>query len=86
MSDDEILKLLSGALDQVAPGWADEIGELGPRVKLGDLSLDSVALIEMIGALEEELGVSFPEEELARAEEVGDVVALVRTATADASA
>ncbi|MCB9788999.1 MAG: acyl carrier protein [Deltaproteobacteria bacterium] len=80
MNDSEILTLMTQALDSVAPGWSKEVRELRMDLKMRDLSIDSVATMEMVGYVEEELGVTFPDEDLARVNKVGDLAALIREA------
>lgn len=54
-----------------------EFGELKIGDKISDLGLDSVAMLEVIGFLEEELGVHLPDEKLARVETLQDLSDLV---------
>jgi len=41
--------------------------------KISDLGLDSVAMLEVIGYLEEELGIHLPDEKLARVQTLQDL-------------
>ena len=81
MNDDTILTLVKSALDSVAPDWNKDITELNLDVKMRDLAIDSVSTMEMVGYLEEELGVTFPDEDLAQVNKLGDLVGLVRSAS-----
>jgi acyl carrier protein len=49
---------------------------------ISSLGLDSVAVIELVGYLEEKLHIRIPDEELARAQTVGDLDELVKRLTA----
>ena len=50
---------------------------------ISDLGLDSIAVIELVGYLEEKLHIRIPDEELAGVLTLGDLDALVRRFTAD---
>lgn len=81
MNDADILNLVSAALDSVAPGWNKDLkGEVDMSVKMKDLSIDSVSTMEMVGYIEEELGVTFPDEDLAQVNKLGDLAGLIRGA------
>ena len=74
-SDDEIIQLFKAAVYEVDQ---KTLGSLTPDTEIAQLGLDSVATMEVIGALEEKLAVRFPDEELATLKSVGDLTALVR--------
>lgn len=59
MSDvyDRLIKLL-------ADGFGLEATELSPDNKLGDLEMDSIALVELTVAVEEEFGVALTNDEV----------------------
>ncbi len=80
MNDSEIITLLTQALNSVAPGWSKDVKELRMDLKMRDLSIDSVATMEMVGFVEEEIGVTFPDEDLARVSKIGDLATLIREA------
>jgi acyl carrier protein len=79
VNDENILTLVKSALDSVAPDWNKDITELNLDVKMRDLAIDSVSTMEMVGYLEDELGVTFPDEDLAQVNKLGDLVGLVRS-------
>ncbi len=55
------------------------IADLPPSAQLvGDVGLDSFAMVELTFLLEELLGVKFPDEELRRLQTLGDLRAAVR--------
>lgn len=74
-SDEDIIKLFKAAVFEVDQ---KKLGEVTPSTEIAQLGLDSVATMEVIGALEEKLSVRFPDEELATLKSVGDLTALVR--------
>lgn len=78
-SDEEIIQLFKAAVYEVDQ---KKLGEVTLETEIAKLGLDSVATMEVIGALEEKLVVRFPDEELATLKSVGDLTALVRRAGA----
>lgn len=74
-SDREIIELFKSAVYEVDHKKLDDIG---PGTQLAQLGLDSVATMEVIGALEEKLNLQFPDEDLATLKSIGDLTALVR--------
>ncbi len=80
MNDDRILALVTAALDSVAPGWNKNDEPLDMTLKMKDLSIDSVSTMEMVGYIEEELGVTFPDEDLAQVNRLEDLAGLIRNA------
>jgi acyl carrier protein len=74
-SDDEIIQLFKAAVYEVDQ---KQLGSVTPETQIANLGLDSVATMEVIGALEEKLSVRFPDEDLATLKSVGDLTALVR--------
>ena len=80
MNDDRILQLVTSALDSVAPGWNKDDKPLDMSLKMKDLSIDSVSTMEMVGYIEEELGVTFPDEDLAQVNRLEDLAGLIRNA------
>lgn len=74
-TEDEIITLFKAAVYEVDN---KTLGDLSSDTEIADLGLDSVATMEVIGALEEKLSVRFPDEELATLKSVGDLTALVR--------
>lgn len=77
MSNTEILSLIKRAVDEVAPG---KVGEITPdtlKTTIRELGIDSVASMEMVSVVEEAIGVTFPDDELAGINTLGDLVTLV---------
>ena len=78
MTDPEILTIVRAALNEVVPGREEEFKTLELKVKIRDLGIDSVATMEMVGCIEEELDVTFPDEDLSRIANFNDLAALMR--------
>lgn len=74
-NDEEIITLFKAAVFEVDQ---KQLGSVTTDTEIAQLGLDSVATMEVIGALEEKLSVRFPDEELATLKSVGDLTALVR--------
>jgi acyl carrier protein len=80
MNDDRILQLVTAALNSVAPGWNKNDEPLDMSLKMKELSIDSVSTMEMVGYIEEEMGVTFPDEDLAQVNRLEDLAGLIRNA------
>ena len=80
MNENEINALVVAALDDVAPGKSAKLGDTGLDVKIRDLSIDSVASMEMVGFIEDKLGTTFPDEDLAAVNKLSDLADLIRSA------
>ena len=57
---------------------------LQPSAKISSLGIDSVAMLEVIGYLEEELEIHLSDEQLADIETVGDLTDVISRASAAA--
>lgn len=82
MTDDQIIELIQNALCQAAPKKAADFANLTMDKKLDSLGLDSIAVMEMVGFVEEHLDVTFNDEELTDIEHISDLANLIRTQTA----
>ena len=78
MNDQQTFKMILAAIDEVAPGHA--VHAKGMDTTIHDLEIDSVATMELVSSLEESVGSSIPDEELARVRRIGDLATLVATA------
>ena len=58
-----------------------EAEQLREEATFGELSVDSLALVEYCMALEDALGISLPEDEVAKTSDVGSFVDLVTSKT-----
>lgn len=74
-TDKEIITMFRAAVFEVDQ---KEIGEIVLSTEIAQLGLDSVATMEVIGALEEKLELRFPDEDLATLKSISDLTALVR--------
>ncbi len=79
MSDIETIELIKTALTKVEPKKAARFAELSLDTGLDELGLDSLAMMEMLGFIEDHLGTTFDDDEIARAESIADLVSLVKT-------
>jgi acyl carrier protein len=77
MTDDEVVALVREALFEVAPTRKAEFADVRAETKIDDLALDSIALMEMIGVVEDRVQTTFDEKDLARVQRVADLVRLV---------
>ena len=78
MTDDQIIELIRNALCQAAPKKAADFANLSLDQKLDSLGLDSIAIMEMVGFVEEHLDVTFDDEELTDVEHISDLANLIR--------
>ena len=81
MDDQQIMTLLTDALDSVAPGRSAKLREGGLSLTIRELGIDSVATMEMVGAVEEKIDVTFPDEDLAGINSLQDLANLIRRST-----
>jgi acyl carrier protein len=66
------------ALEVLAEVSEREVAELEPELDLvADLEIDSPKALQLLVLLEERLGIEIPDEDAARLEKVGDVIAYV---------
>ena len=72
----DILILISEAIEFVTSTQVTLAPESLDR-GMADIGLDSVTSLEVIGRIEDRLGVDFPEDRLARVRTVRDLVALI---------
>lgn len=81
--DEELIALLSRAALEVA---GRRLEGLDMDTHLADSGIDSVGVLEMVGYVEDALGLRFPDDEIARLATVRDVAALIaRTRAAEAA-
>jgi acyl carrier protein len=78
MTDPQILDLIRAALFEVAPTRKEEFDEVGLDTKIDDLALDSIALMEMVGYVEDRLETTFEEDQLAKVTSLQDLATLIR--------
>jgi acyl carrier protein len=79
MTDPEILHLIRDSLAAVAPSRVADFKNIALETTIESLALDSIATMEMVGAIEDKIGATFPDEALAKVQKVGDLATLVRS-------
>lgn len=75
MSNVDVIGLFGQAALEV---HGRELGILDAATEISTLGLDSVAVMEMTGCLEEKLKIRIPDEELAEVETLGELDTLIR--------
>jgi acyl carrier protein len=75
MSNVDVIGLFKQAALEV---HGRELGALDAATEISTLGLDSVAVMEMTGSLEEKLKIRIPDEELAEVETLGELDTLIR--------
>lgn len=75
MSDVDVIGLFKQAALEI---HGRELGALEATTEISTLGLDSVAVMEMTGSLEEKLKIRIPDEELAEVETLGQLDTLIR--------
>lgn len=78
MTDSEILELLTAGLRSVAPERNQDFAELSLSRSISDLGLDSIAAMELVAYIEEQIDTTFPDEDLAGVHTLEDLAVLVR--------
>jgi acyl carrier protein len=81
MAEQDTLALIKAALMSVEPNRAAQFEDLRLETTIDDLELDSIALMEMIGYLEDQLDTTFPDEEMAQIERLADLAVLIGKAS-----
>ena len=75
ITDQRLIGVLKAAVYDVS---LKELGDLNAETKISELGLDSVALMELIGVLEENLLIQIKDEEVSALATVGDLLKLLR--------
>ena len=78
MNDNDLIVIFKEALDSVAPGRLQDFDVLTLDASIDDLSLDSVNFMELIGVVEERIGRTFADDQLARISTLRDIANLIR--------
>ncbi len=78
MTQDEILALIKTALAEVAPKRTADFENISMETQIEALGLDSIATMEMVNSIEERIDATFPDEELAKVQKVGDLAGLIK--------
>lgn len=78
MTDSEILSIITEALDEVAPGKAQILGENWLNLEINALEIDSVVQQEMIGCIEELIDTTFSDEAMFQIRNMSDLAQMIR--------
>jgi acyl carrier protein len=79
MSSFDFFELFKQAASEVSGNTFDSLDK---TTTLSDIGLDSVAVMELVGYLEEQLDIRLPDEELASVQTLGELDELLRRFTA----
>jgi acyl carrier protein len=80
MNQQQAVALIKEALAEISPDKAAEFESTSLETRIKDLGIDSVAAMELVGAIEERIGVTFPDEDLAQISRFVDLVDLIQGA------
>ena len=78
MTNEQSMGLSKQALSDVAPSRKADFANITADTKIEALGLDSISTMEIVNAIEEKIETTFPDEELAKVQKIGDLVGLVR--------
>lgn len=78
MTQQEIVALIQKAVNEVAPGKGANVDPNNLKMPIQEAGVDSVASMEMVAVIEEEIGVNFADDELASVQSFADLLALVQ--------
>ena len=73
----ESMDLIKAAITTVEPAKAAKLGGVKLDTEIRSLGMDSVATMEMVSYLEEQLHATFPDEALTEINTFGDLVKLI---------
>lgn len=80
-----VRKLIQEAMTTVCEreeNWVGDATALPAATPFEDLGLDSVATLELIGVVEDQIGAEFADDELVRIVTLGDLITLVQEGAA----
>jgi len=77
MTDAEVLNLIKEALHDVLPERKADWANVELAASIESLGLDSIATMELVGALEDATGKTFADEELTKVNAIKDLASLV---------
>lgn len=78
MTDTQVLDLIKAALFEVAPARVADFQRIGLDTRIDALALDSISIMEMVSFIEDQIEVVFPEDRLAKVQNIGDLAGLIR--------
>jgi len=68
--------MIKESLFEVAPTRRNEFEAVELSTAIAELKLDSIAVMEMVGCLEDRIDITFPDEELNQVKSLGDLANL----------
>jgi 8-amino-7-oxononanoate synthase len=74
--DQDLISILKAAVFDVN---LKELGDVNAATRISELGLDSVAIMELMGVLEENLSIQIADEEVAVLKNIGDLLNLIRS-------
>ena len=77
-SDDEIVGLVQRVLIELVPERAHQFAGLSIDSRVEDLDLDSIAIVQMVGQIEDEIDRAFLPREVAAIRCINDIAVLIR--------
>jgi acyl carrier protein len=77
MHDEDILRLIKQTLCSIVPEQTDRFSKLTLTTPVKQLDIDSISTTEMIGQIEDALGTTFDEHDLANVKTLGDIAKLI---------
>lgn len=78
MNQQEIVSLIQEAIEEVAPGKGANVDPNNLDMAIRDAGIDSVASMEMAGVIEEEIGVTFADEDLNAVQSFSDLMKMIQ--------
>jgi acyl carrier protein len=78
----QAIDLIKAAILEVDPSKASKLASVTPTQEIRELGMDSVATMEMVGFLEENLETQFSDEVMVRINTFGDLIALIEKSRA----
>lgn len=78
----QAIDLIKAAILEVDPSKASKLASVTATQEIRELGMDSVATMEMVGFLEENLETQFSDEVMVRINTFGDLIALIEKSRA----
>lgn len=86
MTEQESLDLIKEALCDAAPRLKTDFASVTLETSLASIAIDSIARMEMVAYIEDELEQALPENELREIETLGQLANVIRTLSPTANA
>ena len=82
MTEAETLKLIQEAIAFAVPEL--KARPIGMKDTIGELGISSISVLEIVGYVEDKLGVRFPDDELSQLNTIGGLSSLIQAHAASA--